>query len=230
VIVWAAAAWTLLGRMLLNVHLHHYGFYLAMPAAVLVVVLGVGTVPRLLAERRAGAGRVVRAVALATIGLLLVQSLALSTVSYRHMTVPVGSGRDAMLAPDADVSPTGVLAAGLEERIVARVPTSATLAVVPQGTLLNFLTRRPNPTPYHDLMPPIFTVYGVDRVLAAYDARPPEYVALVAWSGEEYGVGTFGTPEWGADLVAWVARHYDRIEDVPSSPTTVGYSLWERRG
>lgn len=228
-VLWAAAAWMLLGRMLLNVHFHHYGFYLAMPAAVLVVVLGVGTIPRLLAERTPGGGRVVQPVALSSIALLLVYSLGLSMAANGRMTVPVGRGRDALLGPDPGVSPTGVLAATIEDRILSRVPADATLAVVPQGTLLNFLTRRPNPTPYHDLMPPIFAIYGSDRILAAYDAQPPAYVVLVAWSGEEYGVGTFGSPDWGGDFAAWVERRYERIETVPSTATTVGFSMWRLR-
>jgi len=228
-VLWAAAAWALLGRMLLNIHFHHYGFYLAMPAAVLVVILGVGTLPRLLAERTPPRGGLVRPVALATVGLLLVYSIGLSAAAYGHMTVSVGRERDAMLGPSPNVSPTGVLASELEERIVARVPSDATLAILPQGTLLNFLTRRPNPTPYHDLMPPIFAIYGSERVLAAYDARPPQYVILVAWSGEEYGVGTFGSPGWGSELVNWVERRYEQIESRPSTPTVVGFSIWQRR-
>jgi hypothetical protein len=228
-VLWAAAAWPLLGRMLLNVHFHHYGFYLAMPSALLVVVLGVGAVPRLLAERARGAGGLVRAVSLASIGLLVVYSGGLSAAAYGQMTVPVGRGADALLGPAPSASPTGILAATIEARIDARVPRDATLAVVPQGTLLNFLTRRPNPTPYHDLMPPIFAIYGTQRILAAYDARPPEYVVLVAWSGEEYGVGTFGSPDWGRELVDWVSRHYEQIESVPSTPTSIGFSMWRRR-
>jgi hypothetical protein len=226
-VLWATAAWVLLGRMLLNVHFHHYGFYLAMPAAVLVVTLGVGTIPRLLADRTPDGGRLVRTVALATIGLLLAYSIGLSASSYANMTVPIGRGANAMLGPDADVSPTGALAAALEERI-ARMPPGATLAVLPQGALLAFIARRPNPTPYHDLMPPIFTTFGVEQVLAAYEARPPQYVVLVAWSGHEYGVATFGSPGWGSELAQWVARRYEQIDATPTTPTTIGFSIWRR--
>ena len=227
-VLWATAAWVLLGRMLLNVHFHHYGFYLAMPAAILVVTLGVGTIPRLLADRTPDGGRLVRTVALATVGLLVAYSVGLSAVSYAHMTVPIGRGANAMLGPDLDVSPTGSLAAALEERI-ARMPPGATLAILPQGALLAFIARRPNPTPYHDLMPPIFTTFGVEQVLAAYEARPPQYVVLVAWSGHEYGVATFGSPGWGSELAQWVARRYEQMEAIPTTPTTVGFSIWRRR-
>ena len=99
------------------------------------------------------------------------------TLRDGRMTVPVGRGRDALPGPDPGVSPTGVLAATIEDRILPRVPADATLAVVPQGTLLNSLTRRPTPTPYHDLMPPIFATSGSDRILAAYEAQLPAAVA-----------------------------------------------------
>jgi hypothetical protein len=216
--------------MLLNVHFHHYGFYLAMPAAVFVVLLGVGTLPRLLAERAAGGGRIVRSVALAAIGCLVAYSLGLSAASYGHMTVAVGRDRDAMLGPSADVSPTGTLAVAVLERIATDVPAGATLAVLPDGSLLNFVARRPNPTPFNEVMPPLLLVYGVDRVLAAYESHPPQYVVLYDWPGEEYGVGTFGTSSWGAEIVAWVERRYDRIDAVAPSGATIGFSVWRRRG
>jgi 4-amino-4-deoxy-L-arabinose transferase-like glycosyltransferase len=228
-VLWGTAAWALLARMLLDVHLHHYGFYLCMPAAVFVVVLSVGTVPRLLAERAVEGGRIVRPVALATIGLLLLYSTALSAASYAHVTVPIGRDRDAMYAPSPLASPTGVLAAALVERIVSQVPPHATLAVLPDGTLMNFLTRRPNPTPYHQLMPPTLVAYGVVQVLTSYEARSPDYVVLYEWPGDEYGVGAFGSRQWGAEIVAWVERRYERVSAVPSSGTTIGFALWHRR-
>jgi hypothetical protein len=228
-VLWGAAAWMLLARMLLDVHLHHYGFYLGMPAAVFVVVLGVGTAPRLLAERVAGGGRIVRPVALATIGLLMLYSTGLSAAAYSHVTIPIGRDEDVMYGPSPLASPTGVLAAALVERIVSQVPPTATLAVLPDGTMMNFLTRRPNPTPYNQVMPPTLVAFGVDQVLASYEARSPDYVVLYEWSGDEYGVGNFGSPRWGAEIVAWVRRRYEPVSAVPSSGTTIGFSLWRRR-
>jgi hypothetical protein len=223
--IWGAAAWTLLSRMALNVQLHHYGFYLAMPAAIFVVVFGVGTVPRLLATRVPGGGDVVRTVSLATIGLLLACSVGLSIGSYGHMTVALGADGDALLAPAPDVSPSGALASALSERIAERVPPDATLAVLPQGALLNFLTRRSNPTAFHDLAPPVFEAYG-DAILAAYVAHAPQYVVLVDAPGDEYGVGRFGRSTWGHDLVAWVESRYDRIETVPPTRDRPGFAIW----
>jgi hypothetical protein len=228
-VLWGAAAWTLLARMLLDVHFHHYGFYLGMPAAVFVVVVSVGAVPRLLAERAIGGGRIVRPVALVTIGLLMLYSTALSAASNALMTIRIGRDRDAMYAPSPVASPTGVLAAALVERIVSQVPPSATLAVLPDGTLMNFLTRRPNPTPYNQVMPPTLVAFGVDRVLESYQARSPEYVVLYDWPGDEYGVGDFGSRTWGAEIVAWVERRYERVGSVPLSGTSIGFSLWRRR-
>jgi hypothetical protein len=226
---WGAASWILRARMMLNVHIHHYGFYLGLPAAIFVVVVSVGAVPRLLAERAFGGGRVVRPVALATIGLLLVYSMALSTMSNARMTVPVGRAQDVMYGPSPDVSPTGELAAALVASINSHVPPDATLAVLPDGTLMNFLTRRPNPTPFNQIMPPTLVAFGVDHVLQSYTARPPDYIALYDWSGDEYGVGEFGSPKWGAEVVAWVRERYETIRSVPSSDTSIGFSLWRRR-
>lgn len=229
-VLWGIAAWALLARMLLNVHLHHYGFYLAMPAAVFVVLLSVGVVPRLLAKQVVGGGRITRQVALATVGLLALYSAALSASSITHMTVPIGRDRDAMYGPSPVVSPTGMLAAALVERIASHVPPNATLAVLPDGTLMNFVTRRPNPTPFNHVMPPLLVAYGVDGVLESYAARSPDYVVLYEWSGDEYGVGNFGSSQWGEEIVTWVHRRYESISAVPSAGATLGFSIWRRRG
>jgi hypothetical protein len=228
-LVWAAAAWVLLWKMLLNVRFDHYGFYLAMPAAVLAVALGVGTLPRLLAERSAAGGWLVRPVALSSVGFLLLHSLTLSSISYAHMNVPVGRGADAHLGPSADASPSATVAAALYERIETLMPPGATLAVLPEGVMLNFLTRRPNPTPYHQLTPPEVRVYGTDSVVAAYEQRPPQYVLLLDWSGREYGVRAFGESGWGAELVAWVRRRYDLVESRRPASGVGGFSLWRLR-
>jgi hypothetical protein len=228
-VLWAAAAWVLLWKMLLNVRFEHYGFYLAMPAAVLAVALGVGTLPRLLAERSAGGGWLVRPVALSSVGVLLLHSLALSSISYAHMNVPVGRGADAHLGPSPDAFPSATVAAALCERIETLTPPGATLAVLPEGVMLNFLTRRPNPTPYHQLTPPEVRIYGRDSVLGAYERRPPQYVLFLDWSGREYGFRTFDEPGWGAELVAWVRARYDLVESHPRATGRAGFSLWRLR-
>jgi hypothetical protein len=145
------------------------------------------------------------------------------------MTVPIGRAANAMRGPGPLASPTGELAATLEHRIETTVPTDATVAVLPEGALLNFLTGHPNPTPHYSLEPPELAALGVETVLAGYRAHPPDYVVLIAWGGDEYGVGTFGNPSWGGDLVRWVERDYDRIDARAATRSELGFSMWRRR-
>lgn len=226
-VLWTAAAWVLLGKMLLNVRFHHYGFYLAMPAALSVVALGVGALPRLLAERYAGAGWLLRPVSVCGVLLLLAHSFSLSSLSYAHMDTPVGRGVDLHMGPSARPFPTGTTAAAAQGRIEALTPPDATLAVLPEGTMLNFLTRRPNPTPYHQLTPPEVKVYGVPRVLAAFQHAPPDYILFIEVPGFEYGLDSFDSAGWGAELVAWVRSRYEVVEAVPQADTW-GFTLWRR--
>lgn len=226
-VLWAAAACALLGKMLLNVRFHHYGFYLAMPAAVLVVALGVGALPRLLAERHPGAGWLLRPVSVFSVVFLLAHSLSLSSLSYAQMNAPVGGGFDLHMGRSARPFPTGITAAAAQERIETLTPPAATLAVIPEGVMLNFITRRSNPTPYHQLTPPEVKVYGMGSVLAAYQNDPPDYVVLLDFPGFEYGFATFDSPGWGAELVAWIRAHYEVVEAIPQG-NTWGFTLWRR--
>jgi hypothetical protein len=227
-VLWAVAAWVLLGKMLLNVRFHHYGFYLAMPSALLVVALGVGAVPQLLAERRPGAGWLVRSVSVAIVALLVIHSFGRSTLSYADMNVPVGRDRNLHMGRSVRPFPTGTTAAAAWKAIEDLTPPDATLAVVPEGAILNFLSQRPNPTPYHQLMPPEMEVYGASRVLAAFRQRPPECVVIIERPGFEYGFDSFADPQWGGELVAWVRTRYQVIETVPNGKNAWGFTLWCR--
>src|SRR6185369_11209240 len=117
----------------------------------------------------------VRPVALGTICLLLAYSAGLSVTSYSNMTIPIGHAENAMRGPDPSVSPSGELMATLEGCLTRVGPTDATLAVLPEGALLNFLTGRTNPTPHYSLEPPELAVFGIESVVAAYREHPPDY-------------------------------------------------------
>jgi len=65
---------------------------------------------------------------------------------------PVSTGGDAFLADGRGVAVNIVL-----DKIAKRLHAHDTLAVFPEGVMLNYLARRVNPTPYITLMPPELT-------------------------------------------------------------------------
>ena len=63
-VLWTTFALGLLFKMVLNVHLYHYGFYLAMPATLVLVICLTYWIPTVL-RRTIGCGVVFRTLALA---------------------------------------------------------------------------------------------------------------------------------------------------------------------
>jgi hypothetical protein len=100
-------------------------------------------------------------------------------------------------------------------------PTN-TLAVLPEGVMLNYLTRRDNPTPYVVFAFEVWA-FGEQTMLAAYEKNPPDYIVLVQRDSSEYGVPYFGLQKgYGWDVMQWVRRNYEPVELIGSEPLQSG--------
>jgi hypothetical protein len=97
-----------------------------------------------------------------------------------------------------------------------RAPGS-TLAVLPEGSTHNFWLRMRNPTPFINLMPPEVVMFGAARILAAYQANPPDFIVLAHKDTEEYGPRFFGT-DYLTDLAVWIEANYGFVTGVGEAP------------
>jgi hypothetical protein len=219
-------ALALLGKMLLNTRLIHYGFALALPALLLVVIALVGWIPVAL-DARGRAGWVFRAAALGLIAAGTAAHLRRTEHFLERKQVIVGQGRDAFRA---DVRGTLVNAALAD--LERRAAPGETLAVFPEGVMLNWLARRANPTPYVNFMPPELLLFGEPRIAAAFRASPPDWIALVHKDTSEYGYPLFG-PDYGRELATWIQESYEPVVlhgQPPLQPNTIfGIQLLRRR-
>jgi hypothetical protein len=220
----------MLAKMILNARLVHYGFVLALPATMVVVLALTSWVPARLAARGADGG-VFRAAAL---GVLIAGFHACFGVEREILgrkTVRVGSGGDAFLAEDFH-GVRGPLVVRVLADLERRVPPDGTLAVFPEGVMLNYLTRRRNPTRYVNFMPPEVLFFGEPRMLAAFEADPPDVVVLVHKDTTEYGFRFFG-PSYGQRLASWIQRDYrpvERLGDPVFQPGSLfGIQILERK-
>lgn len=198
---WAALALVLPLRLGLKPTFLSYGFTLLLPAALLAVVVLVDRIPAVLARR----GLDGRAFALSAGLLLAALALAHLRFTVEHTALRnerVGRGADALLADQRGETVRRVL-----EALAARVGPAQTLAVLPEGALINFLARRRNPTAHVNLMPPELLLFTEERILAAFEAAPPDFVLLAARPMPEYAVPAFGRGH--ADrLHAWIRGRY----------------------
>ncbi len=227
---WALFALLMLSKMLLAPRFRHYGFALAMPATVLCVVLLVYWLPPVLCRRWRG-GRLCMSV---LIGLCIVDLGFVwhaSEMVVRMKGLVVGSGADRIHGYDAESARRDVLLARTVNAIKTGVPADATMLVLPEGVMLNYLTRRSNPTPYINFMPPELEMFGQRRILHAMQANPPDFVVIAHKDTTDYGVRFFGSPTYGQQIMQWVNQHYHVVEAFGAEPLKsecFGVELLER--
>lgn len=170
----------LLVKIALTAGPQHYGFALAMPAAMVLTLAGLSWLPEWL-EARGTSGNPLRAVVLG----IWAATLPMLLVVHAHRTSHLVRLMNAGTSSSYYAEPRGVdealsLLAGF---LIQRAPPAATVAVLEQGAWLNFLAQRRNSTPYVTLLPPEVAMFGSDAIAVAYEARPPEYVVRIPFSG-----------------------------------------------
>jgi hypothetical protein len=193
-------AGVLLVRILLTASTFHYGFVLAAPGTLVLAVAMFDWLP---AGMGAPARRPVYAgAALGAAILWVLVSLALSGASYGERKYPIGSGSDRFLGDRR----CQFVASALEE-LRHRMNPGETLIVLPEGIMINYLARMESPVPFDCYLPAVLQMFDERRIVARFDADPPDYVILFHRNTAEYGVPVFGR-DYAKDLYSWVVGHY----------------------
>ncbi len=204
----------LLAKIVFRVRLDQYGFALAMPAAMLTTAATVCWLPRWIGTR-GGDAQLARAASLGVVAAVVIALLPTIAFRFAERSHPIARGRDTFLVEEAMAFPMQDVLRALAAR-----PQRETLAVLPEGVMINYLLRRVNPTGHVNFMPPELLIFGEDRILEAFEASPPDWIALTHKDTREYGVGFFGRG-YGRNLYGWVLENYEPVAlfgDPPGEP------------
>jgi hypothetical protein len=235
--LWGVFSLCFLLKMLLAPGLHWLGFYLGFPALLFVLAVNVWWLPAWL-EARGGGSRAWTAVWLGFLAAFTLGHVQTSQAWLARKTYPLGQGADRMLAfPTAGVSVPARVLAHVLARVEAQVPPDATLWVLPENALLNYLARRDNPTPYQlELM--VRTLYdyagGAPRILATLEAHPPDYVIYLKRANEvrDPGYAPRGPGGFAEPVYRWIDEHYAPVEQLGPDTAdfdTLVYKLLKRK-
>ncbi len=206
-LLWSALSFTLLLRMGLRPWVGHYGFVLAMPATLLCLVLFLYHLPRFL-TRSYGGGQTCRWWLMVWIVLSVTVWVTVSGRQYYAKTVWAGSGGEAVRTYTALQDPISYGLAQATTFIADHTPPDSTLVVLPEGVLVNYLTRRRNPTPYVSFIPVELVVFGQEAMLTALERSKPDYLMVVERDLREYGQQFFGMDSFGKGFQAWIDQNY----------------------
>jgi hypothetical protein len=239
-IMWLAFSFAMLAKLGFNPRISHYGVFLAMPAFLSAIYLLLHLLPCFLSAKiedgRWKMAENCRAILHPQFSILAAFRTAIlifllaglarlaiqSGLFYKDKDFALGSGGDRMITYDPKIDPTGAAMASAAAWIEANTAPTNTLAVLPEGVLLNYLTRRDNPTPYVVFAFEVWA-FGEQTMLAAYEKNPPDYIVLVQRDSSEYGVPYFGLQKgYGWDVMQWVRRNYEPVELIGSEPLQSG--------
>jgi len=205
-------ALALLGKIVLGVQVAGYGFALAWPGAAFVVALAVGRLPSLVVRGGTESWSSTRACVLALVVLFCAAHLVDGQRWLDANRTAVGSGADAFVADER-----GAVAAQALAILEREFEPGATLVVLPEGVMLNYLARRRSSVPYINFMPPELLLFDESEMVRALDRSPPDAVVLWHKDTAEYGVPLFGR-DYGRALYGWVEEHTERVEVVVEVP------------
>ncbi|MCH8851286.1 MAG: hypothetical protein IID41_01385 [Planctomycetes bacterium] len=217
----------LLLKMILNTHVYHYGFALALPAMMLLVAALLCWIPNWL-TRAGGCGALFRAVALGMVVAIGIVHLRYIDRRWAEVTDPVASGANQFLAARHAQEVNWAVA-----ETSKRLGPEDTLVVVPEGAMINFLSARRNPTPYVNFMPPEVILFGEQNMLESLQADPPDFAMVVHKdTSVSYGVRFFGW-DYGQRIFAWIESEYCPVSSIGAPPLQderFGIVLLERCG
>jgi hypothetical protein len=214
----------LLGRIALKASVLNYGFVLAVPGTVILVVLLLDWLPAWFGapdRRLVHTGAVLSVM---TLGVIL--SLSLFNSAYQKSRYPIGDGPDQFLGDDRSA-----YVAPLLKELRDRVRPGETLCVLPEGILLNYLARIESSVPYDCFIPPALQMFDERKILDSFRAHPPDYVLLFQRNTAEYGPRSFGR-DYGCGIYSWMIDRYVPVAQYgrePSSYDGEGLILLGRR-
>jgi hypothetical protein len=125
---------------------------------------------------------------------------------YAAQHIVVGSGSDEIIA-----SETGEHAKDFNTALAwidRNVPENGTIAAVPQGVIVNYLTRRINPTPCVFWDQNVMAIFGKVRMTSAFKNSHPDYVMIIDRNDGPIDPTSFGSPGYGEEVMRWIKQNY----------------------
>ncbi len=218
VLVIAVFSLALTAKMALNCKLGHYGFYMAMPAAVTTVIMLIWFLPEWM-NRHGSGGIVFKITMLIIIGIMAARTVDHNRGIYRKLNFPVTGEPDRILGFNPMLDPRVIPVKNTLDWINKEMAPNDTFCALPEGVMLNYLTRRPCPSRYFNLMFPEMVFYRENLILEDLKSASPEYILLVHKDTSEYGYDFFGkSPEYGKSIMDWVLQEYDEVALMGKEP------------
>lgn len=220
----------LLLKMILNVHLYHYGFALAMPASLVMVAVLLYYLPRWFSQW--GSKRVVAGFMGLFIFLALLSYFNTTRQIYDLKNYAVSEGKDRFFTFSDRMSSRGPVVNITLKYINKLMSKKDTFVVFPEGVMLNYLSRRSNPSRFFEFTPNFVEAVGEEKILHAISQTRPAFIILSEKDTSEHGARYFGK-NYALSIHAWLVGNYERVLLTGAEPLTgkgFGIIIAKRKG
>ncbi len=210
-------------KIILNTTTFWYGFTLAAPGTLVSVVVLVERIPALI-QRSGGCGLIFKGASLGWCAAFMAGCVYMGHIQIADRTYSVSRGSDKILCqPFFGVSVDEILID------IARITLPGqTMIVMPEGALINLFANRVNQIPYLNYNPTEVHLYGEDRMLAALEAHPPDFLLWAPREMSGFDAEGLGV-DYGTKLGAWLKEHYRPVARTPADNSRQFFELGRYR-
>ncbi|MBF0176069.1 MAG: hypothetical protein HQL63_04375 [Magnetococcales bacterium] len=212
-LLWAMFSFGMLLKILFNTKISHYGFVHAMPASLLLVGFLTAWLPKQVGNHGIDPTRF-RMIMTLLIALALARNAYLSQTLYGMKNFSVGEGKDRIVYYAPQLDSRGAVIRYFLSWMEKHASPDATFVVIPEGVMLNYLSRHATTTPSMSFLPLELRRIPEEKQIDHFERRPPDYVVVVFRPLVEYGYKTlFGedASQPGAKMVRWIHGRYHPV-------------------
>ena len=209
-------AFVMVLKVILRVRINDYGFALTMPATLVVVAGLVYHVPKLVAKS-AQSTTFIRALSSILVAMFLVMQINAISGTYLIRNYPIATDKERIITVDAALNIEGPVIDATLKKINETIKPNENFLVIPEGILLNYLTRRESPSPYTSFLLGDLAMHNEEKMVERLTRQLPDYVILIDRSVIEWGFKKFGV-DTGTKISAWVIKNYVPIYGIGNIP------------
>ncbi len=219
-------------KIILNTHLFHYGFALALPATLLTIHALLFLIPEYFSALKNSQG-FYKTAALTLILFFVYIHVRVEYQVYQFKTLPISQGRDLLLDYDPELESRGVIVNQTLEYLNRKIKPGVEIATVPDGSLINYLSRHPHPIPALMFNPYNEALFGEQAYLDSMRKASSPFILLVHNDAgiQVWGKRFFGK-DYGKNTFAWIMENYvleKQFGQVPFSEKGFGIQLLKRK-
>jgi hypothetical protein len=223
-------ALVLLLKILLNTHVYHYGFALALPSTLILVAFLIYELPLRL-QPLLESSQFYRSVMMTLVLVFVGYHAWFANIIYELKNYPVSSDRDLVIDYDRDFNDRGEVMNLTLNYIDNNFQPEATFATFPDGIMLNYLARRKSSIADITLNPGVWVLVGDDAVLDRLRNDSPDYIVYMDREFPYFGLNKFGK-DFAQKIDGWIKKHYtvqEQFGAVPFSGKGFGIQILRKK-